>query len=114
MRTLDTVSLSQIDRKVLALVAGILRANPLVSHVILFGSKARGDARIDSDMDILVLTTRKPSPAEKVELIDSLFDVQLEHEVAISPLIIPADEWEHGLYPAMPLYHEIQDSGVAA
>ncbi len=45
-----------------------LVAQPPVQALVLFGSRARGDARIDSDLDLAVIC-REPSltPAEKTQ-----------------------------------------------
>ena len=39
-----------------------------VKQIILFGSRARGDARSDSDWDFLVVTGKRLTWAEKLEL----------------------------------------------
>ena len=47
----------QIERRLLGMAAAILRLNP-VAEVRLFGSRARGEAGADSDVDLLIKAPR--------------------------------------------------------
>ena len=114
MRTLDEISLSEKDREAVEAATTILREQFPVERVVLFGSKVRGDDDIESDIDLLVLTRRRMSRQEQDQITSALFDLQLELEVVISTLVVPTEEWEHGLYQVLPIRHEIDREGVAA
>ncbi len=68
-----------------------------VSGAILFGSRARGSHRPDSDADIAVLLRgrRGEFVDTKLAMTDIAYDVLLETGVHIQPLPIWEDEWEH-------------------
>jgi uncharacterized protein len=68
-----------------------------VSSAILFGSRARGSHRPDSDADIAVLLRgrRGKFVDTKLAMADIAYDVLLETGVHIQPLPIWEDEWEH-------------------
>ncbi|MCP4250027.1 MAG: nucleotidyltransferase domain-containing protein [bacterium] len=114
MNTLDEISLSHKDRGAVQAAAAILRERFRAERVVLFGSKARGDDDTESDIDLLVLTERPLTDAEKTRVTDALFGLQLELEVVISTLVVPTEEWQHGLYQVLPIRHEIEREGVAA
>ena len=48
------------------------KQNIKVHKIILFGSRARGDFKEDSDWDILVVVDRKLSFCEKWDIIDRI------------------------------------------
>ena len=54
----------------------------------LFGSKVRGDAAPDSDIDIAVIVQNGEASVRDA-VIDIAFDVNMAHDVYISPRVIP-------------------------
>ena len=114
MRTLAEVQLNPTDRVAIEEAAPLLRARFRVEQVVLFGSKARGEDDPESDLDLLVLTTRELSRRERHEIVDALFPLQLRHDVVLSPLIVAAHEWREGLFSVHPIRQEVEEQGVAA
>jgi uncharacterized protein len=112
MKTLAEIQLSANDRAAIQRAAAILRQKFPVDRLILFGSKARGDDKADSDIDLLVLTRDEVNWRQHDEMIHSVFNLQLELGVMLSPVIIPAEEWEHGVSQALPLRKEVDREGV--
>jgi len=65
---------------------------PRLEAVVLFGSRARGDAREDSDWDLLVLLHDLPfSPLQRTRLI--LENLPLNWRYNIHPLVLTPSEW---------------------
>ena len=86
-----------------------------VRDAILFGSRARGGFRADSDADVAVLLTGQPGPfaATKLAMADLAYDVLLETGIRVQPLPIWEDEWAHPeTYPNPRLLHNIEREGV--
>lgn len=79
--------------------------------VVLFGSKARGDADDESDIDLLVLVDTE-SDEFRSELWDIASDVSLDYYVVISPRVISQDRWDETRRIRMPLYRAIEADGV--
>ena len=83
------------------------------SEVILFGSRARGEARQDSDWDFLILLNLPtPDRALKNEILDALYDVELNEETVISSLIHTKAEWQKR--SITPIFKIIKEEGIAA
>lgn len=82
------------------------------SEVILFGSRARGDNRPDSDWDILILIDNKKVTNEiEDKFRDKLYDIELNSGELISTFIYPKSFWESQLRYS-PLYKNITKEGV--
>jgi uncharacterized protein len=112
MKTLAEVQLSANDRAAIERAAAILREKFPVDRLILFGSKARGEDRSDSDIDLLVLTREELDWRQQSAVVYALFDLEMELGVMLSPVIIEAEEWEHGVSQALPLRKEVDRDGV--
>ena len=112
MKRIDQAHLQPPDRFAAMEVSRSLKARLPVEEVILFGSKARGDDTRDSDMDVLVLLKGdRPADASR-QVWDALWDIQMRYPVGLSPLVVSADQWHHGLYQATLLKKEIERDGV--
>jgi len=91
-----------------AFVAGVrARFGARVRSLVLFGSRARGEGRDDSDLDVFVLLDTM-SRQERNEVLDLAADVGLEHRLVISPLVADERQWRTDL----PLAKNIATDGV--
>lgn len=86
-----------------------------VARAILFGSRARGTERPDSDADVAVLLKGHGDFLHtKLELADIAFDVLLDTGIRIQPLPIWEDEWAHPEQFSNPaLLRNIEREGIA-
>ena len=86
-----------------------------VAQAIVYGSRARGTHRPDSDVDVAVLLRgeRQRLLSAKLDMADAAFDVLLETGILISALPIWLDEWEHPeQHPNPALLQNILKEGV--
>lgn len=78
----------------------------------LFGSRARGDFRPDSDWDILILVDDDLVTNEiEDKFRDDLYDIELESGQIISTIIYPKDYWKSMLVSS-PLYKNVTREGI--
>ena len=92
MRTLDAATEHAVRR-----FLDLLADRYDVAELIVFGSRARGTHRPDSDLDVAVLLkseTQRALPTT-LAMADVAFDELLETGINISPLPVWMDQWEH-------------------
>ncbi len=77
----------------------------------LFGSKVRGDDTPESDIDILVEVAQATTAIEDAVL-DIAFDVNLAHDVYISPRVIERAVFEHPVWSVTPFIRSLEREGV--
>lgn len=77
--------------------AGLIAGSYDIVSTIVYGSRARGTHRPDSDADVAVLLAGEHQRflPTKLAMADVAFDVMLETGIRISPLPVWLDEWEH-------------------
>ncbi len=81
--------------------------------IILYGSYARGDFDKSSDIDIMILTdfTDKEIVEYSEKIWNFAYDIELENNVLISPLIKNIDKFNYWL-EILPFYSNVQKEGV--
>ena len=87
-----------------------------VRKAVLFGSRARGTFKSDSDADVAVFLDGPPGRfvETKLALADIAYDVLLETGIRIQPLPIWEEEWAHPeTYPNPRLLQNIEREGLA-
>ena len=78
----------------------------------LFGSKARGDARKDSDIDVLVVT--KSDDWRMCNVVYGIVtDILLEEEICISPKVISKSHYDYLVNLEAPFIKNVNREGVA-
>lgn len=81
------------------------------AQIILFGSRARGDARHDSDWDLLILIEKESDLYVEQRFRHLLFDLEIEFNISISVFVKSTPEWE-SKYRVTPLYQNVLKEGI--
>lgn len=82
-----------------------------LAHMVLFGSRARGDAESDSDIDVLVVLHGSVDAVEEIRRTSGIVsNLCLEYEVVISCVFMDIYRYEN---KQGPLLRNIRKEGVA-
>ena len=82
------------------------------AEVILYGSRARGDAKPESDYDLLILSDGLVTLEREDVLRRQIFPIEIETGVVFTVILISRKDWNSALYGAMPFYQNIERDGA--
>ena len=103
---------SSIAKKILLLIRQSLRAHmPEGSEAYLYGSRARGDARADSDWDVLIVLNKKSLEDSDYENISyPLTLMGIDYGQEINPIMYTKEKWQQSVIT--PFYHNVMNEGI--
>ncbi len=84
----------------------------VVTRMVIYGSKARGDAREDSDLDIL-LVVKDGTDRLKVPLREIGYDLAATSDAVPSILAYTEEEWEDRKRRGYPFQQAVEREGVS-
>jgi predicted nucleotidyltransferase len=83
------------------------------SEIVVYGSRARGDASSESDWDLLILTEQEVTQDLEESLWDLLYPIEIEHGEVISAFVKNRQEWSTPHAKASPYHQSIDREGIA-
>ncbi len=82
------------------------------AEIILYGSRARGDATRESDWDILVLTDAKVTLDLERRIWHLLDAISLEEAEVICAVVYNRKDWQESLMVVTPYYANFTREGI--
>jgi predicted nucleotidyltransferase len=110
-KAMETIN-SQQDRLVLARFKRLLQEREVpLSRLVLFGSRARGDADVESDYDVLVVVARLDRQI-RLTVSRCAWEAGFENCLLIVPVVVTQDEVENSPFRSSLLMQAIRVEGV--
>ena len=100
------------QKEILAQITKSVKSVFPEAEVILFGSRARGDSKADSDFDLLVLIDKEKVNREDEKKVKyPLYEIEFETGKIISPLVLSKRDWETR-HPISPFFETVSQEGI--
>lgn len=99
-------------KKILLACRDGIRSNYPTAVILLYGSRARGQAEPESDMDLLVLLKEDVTAAKERIIRDTVYEIGLAGDLIISIIVRSYNRWNSPISQATPLYRVIQQEGI--
>jgi DNA polymerase sigma len=100
------------DREILNRLKLLLQKRVRLYKIILFGSRARGDAEPDSDMDVLVILDEPGTPGKREAVADCAWEAGFGEGRVVVPVVVSRTNWETGPEQASLLAIAVREEGV--
>ena len=103
--------MDRFEKKILETFAHLVRKKVFLHSVVLFGSRARGDADPDSDMDLLVIVDNLTEKDEDY-ISECAWEAGFENDIVLVPVVFSRNDWENGPERYSLLAEAIKSEGV--
>ena len=101
-----------IRKEIINQISQAIRRVDPTATAILYGSEARGDARPDSDIDVLILLDGdQMSLKREMDVTGPLNEIAWQTGVLVSPTVMLRKQWENMPFKT-PFYINVMNEGI--
>ena len=112
MKHLDDVPITPTQLQALTEIKRKLLETFDIKALVLYGSVARGQADDESDVDLLIVTSKALNRFERHGITNVVFEVNLQYDTTFSTLVVDLASWETGIISVLPVRDEIIRDGI--
>ncbi len=105
--------MNKIEKKVLDTFKSLLLKRLSIHKIVLFGSRARGDATQYSDMDVVVIADKVADENGTNYISDCAWEAGFEYGIVVVPVVFSRDEWENSPERYSLLVQAVEMEGVS-
>ena len=103
--------MDHIEKNILDNFLALMKGKTNIHRAALFGSRARGDAEPDSDMDVLVIVDDLTEEMEDY-ISECAWEAGFERGIVVVPVAFSRNDWENGPERYSLLAEAIKSEGV--
>ena len=104
--------MNTVERAILEKFKTLLSSRLKGYKLILFGSRARGDADPASDMDVVVILENTVNDEDREFVSDCAWEAGFQHGIVLVPVVFTRREWEVGPERYSLLAQAVKSEGV--
>ncbi len=82
------------------------------AEIFIYGSRARGDASMESDWDVMVITPCAITPLLKNAVRHALYEIEWDNACVISSIIHSREEWDNPLMKMTPFHRNVTKDAI--
>lgn len=83
------------------------------AQIVLYGSRARGDSRAESDWDFLVLVDGPVDDTRVDRIRHRLYEIEWEHDEVLSSIVRSPEQWNSPPLSGTPFHQNVELEGIA-
>ncbi len=100
------------NKDIILMIKNSIKAIVPNAKIILYGSFARGENDLESDIDILILIDKKVvTRYDEKKIKYPLYDIEFDTGQIISPLVLSKQAWETR-HKITPFYYNVTKEGI--
>lgn len=92
----------------------VSRLGSIIHDVVIFGSRVKGNARSDSDYDVLIILNCEDTRTIRRAISDLCYELDLKYNIFIDTQIISLQEVDHGIRGKHPVVINAIKEGIHA
>jgi len=104
--------LSNQDQRALRELSTFIKAHWPQARLKVFGSKIKGTADEESDLDTLIELPLAITEDVRRQIIHRVFEINLACGTNLSALIVSREEWEQGYLTLLPIHREVEEGSI--
>ena len=82
------------------------------AQIFLYGSRARGDAKPDSDWDLLVLVDGIANPSRTSQIRRQIYEIEWETGEVLCTIVRSKEQWQTPLLQTTPFWQSVNREAI--